>query len=426
MNNNGNVGPTIGPSTETLETTDIEVSSQEVNDSNNGGMNKPPKKKSVLPLLIIIILLVGGAAFGGYYVGAHVLTKNNNQEKKESNDNKTSEDNKSSDEKKDDEKKELLNSKGIKVELDKNGEVFLTYTEVDAENKSIVSNVKTYLLVQAGQSDVCEGNKRLLFVLNDGTVSSLNIDSLVCGKKLVVDNKLANLNNVVAIRDSLENSGVNEPENHYIYAQTSDSKEYNITKVLTGESKTAELKTNDNQTNNSETNDVKSYASGNMKNIITNMGYKIVDLKSIYSTGEDATFSALPVKNGEKTLYLCSSIVLATSESACGGRNDLVMGKTDVYYVNGYYILVHGQTGSGSATIYDSNLSKVTSFGYIPDSGLNLVLTDNIIFYGNSLCKGKRSDGTTGRVLEVHKFDTTTKADNVVFTVDEGNAGAQC
>jgi len=144
MNNNSNVGPTIGPSTETLDTSDIEVSNQTVNDSNNGGMNKPPKKKSILPLIIIIILLVGGAAFGGYYVGAHVLTKNNNQEKKESNDNKSSDEKKSSEEKKDDEKK-TDNKKDTKVEAgtDKNtsGKAI-----VDTKKKSITLNGQEYEL----------------------------------------------------------------------------------------------------------------------------------------------------------------------------------------------------------------------------------------------------------------------------------------
>lgn len=243
------------------------------------GMDKPPKKNMV-PLIIIMVLLIGIGIGVGYYFGTkgnggssstNTSDKNSkNSGKDNNNTNNTDNDDKQNSEN----KKELYNASGIKVELDENGEAFLSYAEIDADNKSIVSNVKSYLLVQAGQSDVCEGNKRLLFVLNDGTVSSLNIDSLVCGKKLEVKNKIANLNNVVAIRDSLEKSGTNEPENHVIYAQTSDSKEYNITKVLTGESNTAELKKeNETKEDNKDTR----VAYGTDKNT---SGKKITDTKT--------------------------------------------------------------------------------------------------------------------------------------------------
>ena len=119
-----------------------------------------------------------------------------------------------------------------KVELTNNGKVLVTIkgTDNDVTGKEVAKNVVKTFVVQVGQSDICEGNKRIMFVHKDGTASYLNIDELVCGRKIVVEN-LKGFKNI----DKFEVKTVKydgEPDGHVTYVVTKDGKKTDISSKI--------------------------------------------------------------------------------------------------------------------------------------------------------------------------------------------------
>lgn len=138
----------------------------------------------------------------------------------------------SSTEKKEEVKKTLVYDKSdIKVELDSKGEAFLTYKEVDAKDKSVATNVSSTAVVQAGQSDVCEGHTRLMFISKEGTLSYLDIDALVCGKKITVKD-VDGYKNIVAVYNEDFKTNDYEPILHKVFTRDKDGTVKEITNDL--------------------------------------------------------------------------------------------------------------------------------------------------------------------------------------------------
>ena len=126
----------------------------------------------------------------------------------------------------------VFDSSDIKVELNASGDALLTYDGIDAKDKKIASNVSSTAIVHAGQSDVCEGNERLIFIMKDGSISYLNIDKLVCGSELEVKNNIGGYEDIAAVYDEQKKVNDYEPVLYTVYARDKDGLIYNITDAL--------------------------------------------------------------------------------------------------------------------------------------------------------------------------------------------------
>ena len=119
-----------------------------------------------------------------------------------------------------------------KVELTSDGVVLVTMTgtENDVNKKEVAKDVTKTFMVQVGQADICEGNKRLMFVHKDGTASYLNIDELTCGQKIVVE-KLDGVKNIEKFEvKTVKYDG--EPDGHTAYAITKSGKKIDISEKI--------------------------------------------------------------------------------------------------------------------------------------------------------------------------------------------------
>lgn len=116
-----------------------------------------------------------------------------------------------------------------KVELTTDGTVLVTIkgTDNDVTREEVAKDVTKTFTVRVGQADICEGNKRIMFVHKDGTASYINIDQLTCGQSIVVE-KLNGYKNI----DRFEEKTVKydgEPDEHITYVITKDGKKTDIT-----------------------------------------------------------------------------------------------------------------------------------------------------------------------------------------------------
>ena len=113
------------------------------------------------------------------------------------------------------------------VEITENGKVLVTMTNASGdgekiEKQEIIRDVKATSIVHVGQSDVCEGNAKLIFILENGKVSYLDIDMLVCEGRIAVHN-IPNLNNIVEVTEKEEASEYqNDPPFYTVYAKDKD------------------------------------------------------------------------------------------------------------------------------------------------------------------------------------------------------------
>ena len=129
-----------------------------------------------------------------------------------------------------------------KVELSKDGVVLVSLTgsgyadavdeetEFNIKRKEVATDVvKTYTF-NVGKSDVCEGNKRIIFVHKDNTASYIDIDTLVCGHEIVVK-KLDGIKNIDKFEEKVTKIK-GEPDGHQIFVVTKDGKKTDITDKL--------------------------------------------------------------------------------------------------------------------------------------------------------------------------------------------------
>ena len=116
-----------------------------------------------------------------------------------------------------------------KVELTTDGIVLVSITgseENDVTRQEVATKVVKTYMVQVGQADICEGNKRLMFIHKNGTASYLNIDELTCGQDILVQ-KLEGYKDIDKFEvETVKNDG--EPDAHIAYVITKDGKKTDI------------------------------------------------------------------------------------------------------------------------------------------------------------------------------------------------------
>jgi hypothetical protein len=71
---------------------------------------------------------------------------------------------------------------------------------------------------------MANGEEYIVFLLSDGTISSLYIDNMEVTGEIKINSNIGNLKNVVNVYSSLKSCNANEPCLYNIYAQTKDGK----------------------------------------------------------------------------------------------------------------------------------------------------------------------------------------------------------
>lgn len=116
-----------------------------------------------------------------------------------------------------------------KVELTTDGVVLVSITGTgknDVTRKEVAKNVVKTFVVQVGQSDICEGNKRIMFIHKNGTASYIDIDELTCGQEIDVDD-LEGFKNIEKFEvKTVKYDG--EPDGYIVYVVTKDGKKTDI------------------------------------------------------------------------------------------------------------------------------------------------------------------------------------------------------
>ena len=129
-----------------------------------------------------------------------------------------------------------------KVELTNDGVVLVSingtgYDDSDDKEVSfkinrveVASNVSKTFSIHVGASDICEGNRRIMFIHMDGTVSYINIDDLACGQMINVI-KFEGLKDVLKFEEKIvKHEG--EPNEYIVYAVTKDGNKTDITEKI--------------------------------------------------------------------------------------------------------------------------------------------------------------------------------------------------
>ena len=207
------------------------------------------EKKGVKPgiIVVICILCIAIVAPISWFVGKSMAEKQNKMEEKSSNTDKSSEVVKI--------KKSLFDTTGKKVdteskgnstvekvELTEDNKVLVTMTgeyldsndktvKLDTKNKEVAQKVKDAVLVHVGQSDICEGNAKLVFILEDGTLSYLDVDKLVCGHEIAVGT-VSGVSNIVSVSEEKKQVNQYEPYKYTVYAEDKDGKKIDISSKL--------------------------------------------------------------------------------------------------------------------------------------------------------------------------------------------------
>ena len=207
-----------------------------------------------LGVILIVLLCVGITAPSAWYLGKKMGEKDNQQQvdnNKNNNDqNKTNNNANNTNNTKSDDVKEVLfshsNAYGndVIVELTEDGKVLVTIKGDRFDGKKelikeeVFNNVNKTYEVHAGQSDICEGNFKLMFIMNDSTISYLDMDQLVCGDDVVTAKNVANLKDIVEITEKITPGPCSddidwcEPDKHSVYAIDKSSKKTDITDFL--------------------------------------------------------------------------------------------------------------------------------------------------------------------------------------------------
>lgn len=129
------------------------------------------------------------------------------------------------------------------IELTKDGSVLLTTklepsldeeeTEVFKYNKKeIFKNVILFADVHASQSDICNGNEKVIVVKEDGSVSFLDMDSLICGHELVIKENIGTLKEIVEIKEEKIKTNEYEPDYYKVIATDINGQTTDITELL--------------------------------------------------------------------------------------------------------------------------------------------------------------------------------------------------
>lgn len=174
-----------------------------------------------LPVIITLTSVVLLLLLAGYYTYNEFLRTNNSNTCQITNYKEFSENAKTQrlDE-------ELKSIKNYRINITKSGNVYVN-------SELIETNVLKSFEVQAYKSNVCDGNNRLIFVKEDGTISALNLDMLDCTNEIKLITDFGKLKNVIKVyyRET-ESATVNEPAGYSVYAMDIDGMVTNITKYL--------------------------------------------------------------------------------------------------------------------------------------------------------------------------------------------------
>ena len=155
--------------------------------------------------VVIIILLILTLGLSGFIVYDKVIQKEAVKEFSKCSDNNESENeikikevlDKSMDE----------NNEGYIIELTDDNRVLVTLKgkggnggkDNNIIRRQVLSDVSKSFIVRAGQSDMCAGNTKMMFILNDGSVAYIDIDMLDCGQTIKVLSNVFDLENIVDI-----------------------------------------------------------------------------------------------------------------------------------------------------------------------------------------------------------------------------------
>lgn len=224
----------------------------EFNEQNSFNQSVSGKEKSNKGLIIVIVILtIAVLSLGGYICYDKIFNKptNNNQEQNTNN----NQQNQTPDKKTEPKANKVLydtssygNDLYQIVELTDDGTVLVTINgtgerlngEEKIIKKEVLKNVNKTFKVLAGQSDVCAGNTRLMFIMNDSSLSYLDIDQLECGDTIKIVNNVANLKDIVEVTEKiapgacLDDGSYCEPDIHSVYAIDKNGTKVDITNKL--------------------------------------------------------------------------------------------------------------------------------------------------------------------------------------------------
>ena len=222
-------------------------------------MEEKKDKKAIVAIIVTALVCILVIAPLAWYAGKKAAEKDTSTEQKETNKEKEKENNNEgtpASEVKEEEitiekipetKKYTIKSVAleekdpegklmIKVEITTTGEALLThqeYAEEPFENVKIAEDVILALPVHVGQSDICAGNARVMFIHKDKTVSAFYVDDLECGNTIKVKKNVGGLTDIVEIREQIEESeSPYEPNNFKVYAVDSNKKMHDISENL--------------------------------------------------------------------------------------------------------------------------------------------------------------------------------------------------
>lgn len=110
--------------------------------------------------------------------------------------------------------------------------VLLEDDNLYVDDELIAQDIQKYIDVTLG-SDVCEGNRFIVLLMNDSTISSLSIDYLSCSDTVAYQENINNLKNITNIYSKLSSAATTyEPAFYDVYAVDENNNEYLITDYL--------------------------------------------------------------------------------------------------------------------------------------------------------------------------------------------------
>lgn len=214
----------------------------EINDLNKQKESKNNGNWIIIAILIIIIIaLVGYMVYDKIIVNKNTSNNVINSESNNETNNNANESNKNNQQPSIESNSEIDNSNDLVIYNDKYlapdefYKVSLRYSKDNnlaillINDKEYLDNIAEYFVVNNG-GDICAGNEHIVFLLNDGTISGLNVDDMICGNKITIENNISSLKNVVNVYKSLVSCNENEPCFYNVFAQTKDGTSIQIFK----------------------------------------------------------------------------------------------------------------------------------------------------------------------------------------------------
>lgn len=209
------------------------------------------KKSKIILVCVVIafIVLVPISWYLGYKSGSikeedKVPTTENRDTNKDDKDNK--EDNQEKDmtpyekflqqAKEEREDKIILSSSNYEIKMTKNGAVYASVESPSLDTPDLVdrlveTNIVKYFVVRAGMGDVGDG-RTLIFIKEDGTISSLSLDFLLLSCEVKINRNYA-FKNIIEVYDKITAQETEyEPARYSAFVKDIDGKEIDITDII--------------------------------------------------------------------------------------------------------------------------------------------------------------------------------------------------